>query len=305
MDLNRIAAFVEVIESGGFSAAARVLGVPKSSVSRAVAALERSLGVQLLQRTTRTLHLTDAGRPYFETAKGVLAELDEATARVTRLGVEPRGLVRVTVPPDLGGSIIAEIVSDYVRGHREVRVDVQVSSRRVNLIEEGFDLAVRAGALEDSSLVARKVGTTDVALYAARSYLERHGTPKTLAALAGHDCVLYREPSGRSRWALTGPSGKKERVTVSGRLSADDLPFVVAAVRAGAGIGLLPAVHGEDALERVLPGYALRGTPLHVVAPSGRHPSAAVLSFRDFLVARLTDEAWRCPEKRDRRARDG
>jgi DNA-binding transcriptional LysR family regulator len=292
MDLNGVNTFVQVVESGSFTRAADELGLPKSSVSRSVAELERSLGVRLLQRTTRKIHLTDAGRIYFDKSKAALAEIEEANARVSELTTVLRGIVRVTVPPDLAGQLLARIIADYSLEHPEVVIDVRVSSHRVDLVQEGIDLAVRAGELRDSSLVARKVGTTDLGLYASTAYLERKGRPESLADLRDHDCVLYREPLPQAKWVLTGPAGK-ESVSVSGPVRADDLVFVHAAVAAGAGIGLLPSVHCRAPLEQILTDYAVRGSPLHIVSPSTRHATAVVSSFRDHLVERLSGLSWK------------
>jgi DNA-binding transcriptional LysR family regulator len=285
-DLNRALTFVRVVESGSFTQAALALGLPKSSVSRSVAELERSLGVRLLQRTTRKLHLTDAGRIYFDKAQIAVRLLTDAESRVAELGTETRGSVRLSLPPDLGDNLFGPIVTDFSREHPKVNVEVLVSSRRVDLVQEGIDLAVRGGPLEDSSLVAQKVGTSDLALYASREYVKAKGTPKTLADLAEHECVLYRE-RGSARWTLSGPNGD-ESVIVRGSISSDDMVFVYGAIASGAGISLVPVFRGCTRLLRVLPEYAIRGAPVHVVTPSVRHESAAVAAFREYLVKRLS-----------------
>jgi DNA-binding transcriptional LysR family regulator len=177
-------------------------------------------------------------------------------------------------------------VTDCVREPTKVKVEVLISSRRVDLVAEGIDLAVRGGPLEDSSLIAQKVGTSDLALYAAEKYLEARGVPGTLAELGAHDCVLYRDKH-RSKWTLEGPNGL-ESVTVEGAITSDDMVFVVGAMVAGAGIGLVPVFRGCIELTRVLPEYAIRGSPVHVVAPSVRHETAAVATFREYLVKRLS-----------------
>jgi DNA-binding transcriptional LysR family regulator len=294
MDLNRIAVFARVVDAGSFTAAAAALGVRKSSVSRAVAALEAELGVRLLHRTTRKLALTDAGRAYHERTRDALAELEEAREAAASLGAEPRGLVRITAPPGLGPGL-APVVAAFARAHPAVRVEVSLTSRFVDLVKEGFDLAVRAGPLGDSSLLARKLADTEVALYAAPAYLAAAGRPRRLADLARHECVLYRAPSGTATWRLFGPQGEEEVVEVKGRVEADDYDFVCAAVQVGLGIGFVPvqvfaAAHEAGAVERVLPRYALRSTPVHVVWPSRRHEPAAAAKLREALVAALP--AW-------------
>jgi DNA-binding transcriptional LysR family regulator len=293
MDLNEIGVFVRVVEHASFTAAAQSLGLPKSSVSRSVSRLEQSLGIRLLQRTTRRLQLTDAGRAYFEKARAALAELEQASADVVKLGSEPRGRVRLTIAPDMG--LLAPIVTDYVRKYPKVHVEVVVTSRRLDLVEERIDLALRGGPLEDSSLVARRVGSTDLGLFASKQYLRRKGSPQTLADLIEHDCIVYRSPMGGTKWELVGPRGR-ESVHVKGPISADELEFVQELISRGGGIGLLPVFRAQCGLGapvlRVLPEYAIRGSPIHVVAPSTRHETAAVASFREFLIARLLAAPW-------------
>ncbi len=166
MDLNRIAVYARVVEEGNFTAAAKVLGVRKSSVSRAVAGLEADLGIRLLQRTTRKLSVTDAGRAYYERAHDALAGLEEGRQAVAALGAEPRGRVRVTAPVDLAGELAAATAA-FLRDNALVQVDVLLTARYVDLVQEGFDLAVRAGVLGDTSLLARKVGVSDLGLFAS------------------------------------------------------------------------------------------------------------------------------------------
>ncbi|MCK6550449.1 LysR family transcriptional regulator [Myxococcota bacterium] len=288
MDLNRVALFRRVVEDGGFSAAARTLGMPKSSVSRAVSELEAELGVRLLQRTTRSVRLTDAGHVFHERAVRGLAGLEEAEAAVRELKGKLEGTIRITAPLDAGLVLLEPAVSAFVRAHPGVYVDVVVTARVVDLVAEGFDLAFRAGVVRDGSLVAKKVGRTTSRLFAAPAYLERRGAPKALAELAAHDCVLFRPVRGRATWALGGPAGREE-VDVSGPLGADDLSFVRRAVASGLGIGLLPAfiVAREVARKRlvhVLPDYAAEGAPLSLVYPSARHLPRRVAVFRDFLA---------------------
>lgn len=290
MDLNRIAVFARVVEAGSFTAAASALGVRKSSVSRSVAALEADLGIRLLQRTTRKLSMTDAGRAYYQRARDALTGLDEAREAVSSLGAEPLGLVRVTAPVDFAGDLAA-VANAFLGEHPRVRLEVFLTARYVDLVKEGFDLAVRAGALTDSSLLARKLGDSDLALFASPSYLERAGRPRRLADLARHECILYRAGGGASTWRLGGPRGE-EQVSVHGRVDADEFAFVRAMALAGFGIALAPVLmlaplarSGE--LERVLPRYALRSSPVHVVWPSRRFEPAAVALFREAIARAL------------------
>jgi DNA-binding transcriptional LysR family regulator len=293
IDLNRVAVFLRVVESGSFTGAAQALELPKSSVSRSVQHLEDSLGVQLLQRTTRKLHLTDAGRLYYEQARIALSQLGDAGAAVSSMRAEPRGTVRVTAPPDLGVIALPEIVADFVAKYPKVQIDVSLSSRTVDLVQEGVDIAIRAGRLGDSSLVARKVAMAELGLFASKRYLAKRGTPKKLVDLKEHDCVLFRAPTHRATWRLTGPSGE-EKVDVTGPVSVDDIGFVSRAIACDLGIGLVPAFHcgARRDVERVLPTHALGGAQFSVVTPSTRHQPAAVTLFRDFVTRRLQEFPW-------------
>ncbi len=290
MDLNRVAVFVRVVEAGSFTRAAVALGVRTSSVSRSVAALEAELGIRLLQRTTRRLSLTDAGRAYHDRARDALAGLEEARESVSTLGTAPRGLVRVTAPVDLEDALAA-VTAGFLRAYPEVRVEMTLTARVVDLVREGFDLAVRAGVLADSALLSRRLGDTDLGLFASPAYLDASGRPRRVADLARHDCVLFRAGAPQATWQLSGPRGE-EPVVARGRVDADEMGFVQSMLLAGHGIGLLPAFLAASSvaagrLERVLPRHAVRGPAMHVVWPSRRFEPAAVVRFRQALEAGL------------------
>ncbi|MGK3995849.1 LysR family transcriptional regulator [Sorangium sp. So ce1024] len=292
MDLNRISVFVRVVDEQGFTAAARALGLPKSSVSRSVALLEEALGARLLHRSTRSVRLTEAGAAFYERASRGVATLEEAAAMVADLQGVVRGTVRITAPVDVGISMLEPAVARFVKRHPAVRVDVVLTGRVVDLVEEGFDLALRAGPVRDGSLIARKIGQIEDALYASPRYLERAGVPARLADLAAHRCVLFREPRGRAAWTLQGPAGD-ETVEVQGSLTVDELSFARRAVLAGVGVGLLPAFLcardvARGRLVRVLPSHLASGAPLHLVYPSARYLPHRVAALRDLLVEALT-----------------
>jgi len=291
MDYNDVPLFVRVVESGSFTAAAARLGMQKSSVSRGVARLEESLGVRLLQRTTRKLALTDAGQAFYERVRGAISAVDEAGGAAQEHGNEPRGTVRVTAVPDTDSLRLPYILAEFVAKYPKIHVELVLTTRTVDLVAEGVDLAIRAGRLPDSTLVARRVGSLDIALFAAPSYLERRGRPKTLADLAHHDCVLFRATNGRATLTLTGPRGE-ESVEVRGRVSADDLAFLSPVISAGAGIGLVTLPHASVAVQRgelelVLPEYRLAGGGIYLVLPSSAFVPARVALLRDFLAERL------------------
>src|SRR4051812_18861441 len=262
MDYNRVALFVRVVRTGSFTAAAAEVGLPKSSVSRSVSHLEEELGVRLLQRTTRKLALTDVGQAYYDAVAGSVTSIDEADASARKHGSEPRGTVRFTAPPDPG---IARALARFAVLHPGIRIEATVTNRTVDLLSEGFDLAVRAAVkLEDSSLVARRLGGSETILMASPAYLRRRGRPKRVAELAAHDWVLYRAVGGRAALQLTGPDGAVETVEVTASLVADDLDYCRSAVEEGAGIALLPvpiaAASAEPhKLQQVLPGWGIAG----------------------------------------------
>lgn len=293
VDLNDVATFVRVAQGGGFTAAAKGLGVPKSTVSRAVARLEGALGVRLVHRTTRALALTDAGRAYFDRVRGAVAGLADASADVVDMGTEPRGTIRVTAPVDLGQLLLADVVARFVEKYPQVRFEVSLTARVVDLVGEGFDMAIRASPLHDSSLVVRKLGAADMGLFASRAYLKARGTPARVADLAEHAFVGFRPTSTNGvPLALTGPDGT-EHVDAHADIVVDDLLFLHRLLAAGCGIGLLPLFFSaacatrreKDDLTRVLPDHVLRSGGLSLVAPSARQEPRRVKLFREFLVA--------------------
>jgi DNA-binding transcriptional LysR family regulator len=291
VDLRRTSIFVRVVEAGTFSAAATALRLPTSSVSRSVAGLEEELGVRLLHRTSRKLTLTDAGHTYFGRMQAVLAEANEATQEVINFGGDPHGLVRLTAPVDLGVLFLPPMIATLSARHPRLAIELSLTSRRVDLVEEGFDLAIRGAILEDSSLVARKVKATDLGVFAAPAYIERRGRPRTVADVAGHDCVVYRTRGGKVPWRLTGPRGV-ETADASGPVAADDMLFVRELVLQGAGLALLPegivaAEVADGRLVRVLPKHAMSGGALYLVWPSRRLLPARVALVRDFLADAL------------------
>jgi DNA-binding transcriptional LysR family regulator len=299
MDLNHVATFVRVVEEGSFTAAARALGSPKSSVSRSVAQLEKDLGVRLLNRTTRKLHLTDAGVAFHKRVAQALGEISEATNRTADLQRELRGEIRVTAPVDLGVWAIASIVTRFVRKHPGVSVDVRLSARVVDLVAEGFDLAVRAGQIRDPSLVARRVGDLQLGLFASSKYVARRGRPATPAEVAAHDCIGLRSESGTLNWRLTSTAGEETEIVPRGALTADDLSFIKKVVLAGGGVALLPLFFcarevKSGKLLRLLPEWRLVGSNLHVVYPSGRYVPHRVIALRDYIVGELARIATVC-----------
>jgi DNA-binding transcriptional LysR family regulator len=290
MDLNRATTFIRVVETGGFTRAADALGLPPSSVSRAVAKLEDDLGVTLLERTTRKVTLTDAGRAFFERARDALAGLEEATDLALDAAREAHGAVRVAAPPELGNKL-GGLFALFANEHPRVRVELTFTQRGAELVGDLVDIALVFGRLPDSSLVTRRLGESTNRLYASVGYVDAHGRPRTAADLARHEAVLARAVGGEDRWDLRGPRGV-ERIDVRGRIVADHMPFQIDAAIAGSGIALLPTWIGDQLVKDgklvpILPRYSTT-TPLHLLTTGGRHLPHRVALLRDVLVDRMT-----------------
>jgi DNA-binding transcriptional LysR family regulator len=289
-DLNRVGVFLKVVEEGGFTKAARALGLPKSSVSRSVALLERELKARLLRRTSRSVAPTEAGAAFYERAARGMALLGEAREAVVELDAELRGPIRITASNDMAVWRLAPVVAEFVDSHPAVLIDVVLTGRTVDLLEEGIDFALRAGPLRDETLVARKLPAAEFALFAAPAYLEQHGVPRRVADLAKHRCVLFRAGRGRATWSLRTAKGAEETVEVQGSLNVEDFSFATQTVIAGAGIGLLPGfvalAAGGERLTRVLPRYYWAGGLVHLVYPAERYMPRRCVVFRDFLLER-------------------
>jgi DNA-binding transcriptional LysR family regulator len=289
---EQLSAFVEVARWQSFAQAARLLDRHVSAVSRAVAALENRLGVRLLQRTTRRVTLSDAGRGYFKRCETLLAEFEGADAEVRDSASSLRGSLRVSAATGAGQTLIAPIVPRFLAAHPLVSVDLQLSNRYVDLIEEGYDLALRVGTLPaDSRLVVRRLTSTRRTLLASPGYLERRGKPRTPQQLADHSCLVLDAGPRPSRWEL-----QRERmqlaVDVSGPLHSNNSFVLLTACKNGAGIGLLPvSVASADVrsgkLTRVLPAWTSTEQGFYAVYPSARFIPAKVRVFVEFVAEGL------------------
>jgi DNA-binding transcriptional LysR family regulator len=293
IDLNDVAVFVRVIDAGSFSRAASDLGLTKSAVSRRVARLEEALGVRLMHRTTRRSSLTEAGKRFHQRATSAVSTLREAASEIDELVQEPRGTVRITAPPDLGTDYLVGIVGKLTRRHPGIEIELSLSTRLVDIVAEGFDIALRGtGALRDSSLVARRIAMTPLVLIASSKYLAARGTPRAPEDLSEHECILFGTDPERTRWKLTGPAGERT-VAVHGAVRTDDLAFSRALAGAGGGIALSPLMHVQKALARgtlvrVLPQWRGSTGALYLVCPPARHVPHAVQLVRDYLLSELT-----------------
>lgn len=293
-DLNDILVFASVVQAGSFTAAARVLSMPKSTVSRKVLELEERLGSRLLQRTTRKLSLTDVGRTYYEHAARIVNEVEEAERAVSLLAQEPRGLLRVTAPLNFG--FIGPLVAAFLARYPEVQLELVCTDRVVDLVEERFDVGIRAGSLADSTLIVRPLGSARRFLVASRAYLQKRGRPKAPEELEQHDCMLFGAGADRALYRLTDGARSVE-LSVRARLSVNDSDMLHAAAIAGLGITLLPIFScaedlRERRLERVLRDWNAPPTPIAAVYPSTRHLSPKVKAFVEHLHAQMTPPPW-------------
>jgi DNA-binding transcriptional LysR family regulator len=285
-DLNALQAFTKVVQTGSFTGAARVLGMPKSTVSQRVFELEERLRARLLQRTTRTLSLTDQGRIYYDHCMRIIADVEEADRAMASLRERPCGLLRLTVPASM--QFLGPVLADFQRRNDGVQLDVVCTDRLVNLVEESFDVAVRAGALSDSTLIVRHLGTVEQILVASPRYLRKRGRPRSPDALAKHDCLVFKVGLQPRAWRFT-QGDEAHEVSAAGALSVNDLDILHNAVAGGIGVTILPAFRCADdlragRLERVLPDWELPATPIHLVYPSGRHLSPKVKALLDHLL---------------------
>lgn len=281
-----IEAFTAVVAHGSFSAAATRLGVAKSSISRRVASLEQRLGARLLQRSTRRLALTEVGERYHQQVALALEGLRAAEDAVREVQDEPRGELRVTAPVDLG-ALLGTLVAEFRAAFPKVVVNATLTQRRVDLVREGFDIALRAGELQDSSLMARKLDGGESVVIATPAFLEHHGSPTTLAEVAELPWVLFRGNHGQMTLWWSDADG--EPVIVRGDVTGDEFGFVRAAVVQGAGVGVVPRFVAEEDLQagrlvRLLPELPQLRTSLALVFPSREYMPAKVRAFTDFAV---------------------
>lgn len=301
LDLNAVTAFVAVVEHRSFRAAARSLGVPKSTVSRRVALLEEQLGVQLLQRTTRTVSLTDVGDAFHQRCSQALGTISDAAREVRQSEASPKGVLRVTAPITFAEHFLGDIVTEFLSENPDVRVTLDLTDRYVDLVAEGYDVALRAGPLADSTLKARLLGSNPLVMVASPKYLSRYGAPKTPADLLEHDCILYSNTERGAKWPLlvkrkVTPCPVRARVAVNSFMLARDL------AAAGLGIARMPggfsaALEAEGTLKRVLTEFEVPPSPLHAVFPPGPHLAPRVRAFVDLLASKL-DAGMTVPAKR-------
>jgi DNA-binding transcriptional LysR family regulator len=299
---HSISAFARVVEAGSFAGAATRLGVSVSSVSRLVADLEAQLGVRLLNRTTRRISLTEAGRAFHERSIQLLADLEEAEASASEGAAVPRGTLRLSGPVTFGTEHLAPAVAQFMRKYPTVKLELELSDRVVDLVDEGFDAAVRIGAVRGQNLVARRVGSTRLVCCASPAYLAAHGEPRAPDDLVKHACLLYQYAPQRDTWPFTDKQGEEHRIRVSGPAYANNGAFLAALARDGIGIAYEPDfIVGDDVragrLVPLLRAFTSSVGAINVVYASRRHLSAKVRAFSDFLAQHFAGTEW-SPAKR-------
>src|SRR5690349_5337501 len=288
--LTDIAVFVRVVERGSFTLAANDLALSRAVVSKYLSRLEDRLGARLLHRTTRRLSLTEAGAALFEASRGALEQIEEAEAAVAQFQAKPRGRLRVSAPMSFGILHLGPAMADFARAYPEITLDIRLDDRYVNLVEDGFDVAVRIGALTDSSLVARKLAVTRAVACASPAYLAEHGEPETPEDLAAHDCLVYSYLA--DVWRFTAPDGREIPVAVKGSLRINNGIVLAEAAVAGHGILVTPSFYvapllRSGRLKQVLARYKVKEIGIHAVYPQRGHVPPKVRAFVDFLAQRF------------------
>jgi DNA-binding transcriptional LysR family regulator len=292
--LEAMRAFQRVVETGSFSAVARERGVAQPTISKQILALETHLGAQLLNRTSRSLSLTEAGQEFYEVASKLLAELDAAESRIGRRQAAPSGVLRVTLSAAFGRMHVTPLLPAFLVRYPEVSVDVGISDRYLDLVEDRLDLAIRIGDLEDSSLIARRIGYSGRRTLASQGYLDRCGAPVGPTDLAGHECIAFVFQGAAQEWRFEGPDGAVS-VRPLGRVRANDAENIREAVLSGLGIAHAPAwlfdreIASGD-VKVLLEGWRPPAEPINALHPATRRPSTKIRVFVDFLADALSDQ---------------
>ena len=282
-------AFTAVVEAGSFTAAAERLGGSKSVLSRRVSGLEERLGVQLLRRTTRTLNLTDTGRSFYERSARILSDLDEAESAVAQEHGELRGQLRVALPLSFGIHHMGKPIAGFNRQHPRIRFDLDLSDRRVDLIQEGIDVGIRIGNLRDSSMIARRLFESQTVICASPAYLQEYGTPDTPDDLGGHRCLVYSNLDNADYWTYHGETGEEKSVRLNSVMAANSGDILRKIAIDGSGIIMQPMFIAHESIKRgdltpILANYRWPVASAYAIYPPTRHLSYRVRAFIDFLV---------------------
>lgn len=290
-DLNEVFAFTKVVEYKSYSKAAEHLGVPKSNLSRKIASLEERLSIRLLQRTTRTLSLTEAGKIYYEECKKALDKIDDAESVVSSLQATPQGLLRITLSVEIGYFFVKYLLPKFLQQYPKVNVETILTNDRVDLIKENVDLALRVGSSEDSTYIARKFGIIKTCLFASSQYLKEHGALKTPQDLQKHNCILFSHKQLWNTWLLLNKNQSIE-VKVDGRYVSNNFNAIREAIVMGLGIGLLPSLvfkeecssaQGKEQIVHVLPEWSGSEKDLSLIYPTKKFTTPKMKAFIDFI----------------------
>lgn len=282
-------AFVTVVDSGTFSSAAERLDVAKSAVSRRISSLENRLGSRLLNRTTRRLSLTEAGKVFYQQSRQILLDLDEAEQQVSEQQSSLKGLIRIATPLSFGYLQMAPLLNEFLQRHPDIELEVNLNDRYINLVEQGYDLAIRIGELQDSNLVARRITDINLVTVASEAYIKRKGEPKTPEDLERHETLEYDNVPRGQRWRYQDEQGKALLPNVKARVKANNGSLLMAMAEAGQGILRSPLFICADALrsgavKQVLADWEESPVSMYVVYPPGRLQSRRVREFTDFVV---------------------
>jgi DNA-binding transcriptional LysR family regulator len=294
---SEMAAFVRVIDSKGFSAAAAGLGLTPSAVSKLVTRLETRLGVRLLQRTTRALHLTEEGEVFYAAAQRIVGEIETLEEQITGHSGTPQGLLRVTTSLAFASHQLAPVLSEFLARHPLVQLDLLPTDRVIDMVEEGIDIAIRIGRLADTSFMARKIGEDKRLICAAPSYLARHGTPRRPEELARHNCIVSRERAYLNRWPFK-IDGQISEIEVGGRVAINEGEMQMQLALQGIGIARLTRLTlaraiRDGALVPLLGDFSAdEPVAIHAVYPHRRHLAAKVPAFVNFLIEKFTPPPW-------------
>lgn len=296
--LTGMRTYLAVVQTGSFTRAADHLNISKALTSKYVNQLEEHLGLRLLQRTTRRLHVTEVGQRYYEQARQIIEDLDNLESSLVDQSQEPQGQIKITAPTTFGELYLTRWIADYLKANPKMQVQLELSDRFVNLIEEGFDLAIRIGQLSDSSLIAKRLSRTPINLYASTEYLAQHGTPQTPEDLKDHLCILDANRSTPDKWQFQdAQSTKAITLKVNGRFQVNSAAAVKQMILAHQGIGLCPAyvMAGYDPknIQQVLADYPIQSLAIYAIYPQQKYLSLKVRSLIDFLVKTLkTGAPW-------------
>lgn len=293
--LDGMKTIVAVVETGSFTAASERLGISKALASKYVGEVEARLGVRLFNRSTRRLALTEEGQRYYDQALPLLEGFTAMVDQVTGEQSEPRGLLRVSVPVTFGEMKLSPLIPKFLALHPQLQVDLQLSDRMIDMLEEGIDVVIRIGGVDDSSLIAKQIATLPLVLCASPSYLQSSGQPRVASDIADHDCIIDSNFRIGKHWPIVSPDGQTSSIEVSSRVSANSPRAVKEVAIANGGIGMIPRFIVEDelhqgTLDEVLPGYTTLEFGLFAIYPHRRYLSKKVRSFIDFLVAEFSTQ---------------